>query len=357
MLVFRASRLMTGALLAVFDVFDLNILAVAHAEFEEGGVFVDFNGFVVALFVGGKSGSFALALKFCDGEDVECDGIFAEPDFVERRGVVKKAALFALILAKKRVGDVQDDFVAEFGQSINIGQGGGESLGLIEAQGVVQAAEGEAAKMSGGAGEIVIEEGSDADDFCDAFGDEFCDERFAADAGTFFSKFGIAPDQVSNDGTFVKMLFVVTGGAAGSDFDVVMFGEVGKSGETEVNHFFVPDNYFVGGNFCGKQTFNDGGDDARPGAAVGARRGINFYSNDVVGVDERKPSEREIGFCGEMKQPAIEEGADFFRLRLECDGGVRVSGDDNASIARGGFVGKNGIDCICFEQEQARRYK
>ncbi len=69
----------------------------------------------------------------------------AEPDLLETGGVLEVAGrgLPLILLAEEGIGDVEDDAVADDGQGVDFGQGGGEAAGISfqSGMGVVHAAE------------------------------------------------------------------------------------------------------------------------------------------------------------------------------------------------------------------------
>ena len=152
------------------DFLHLNFRRVIHAELEQGGVGVKCEvGFEFRRF---KCAAFAF--EFLDGQCVERNWVAAEPELIQHQRIMQQRAIAAFVLADERVGDVQNDTVAERGQGVNFRHGGGESSGVVlKTLRVVHAAQRKAVKMSADTGGFLVQQRRDADDFCDLPADEF----------------------------------------------------------------------------------------------------------------------------------------------------------------------------------------
>jgi hypothetical protein len=316
---------------------DVDVFWVGDAEFEEGGVGEEVGvGFGFLDF-----GESALALEFLHGENVEGDGVAAEAQFVEDGGVMQQAAFLAEVLADQGVGDVQDDMIAKGGKGVDFGNRGGEAVVVgFEADGVVHAAGGEAEKISEYAGFVVVHHRRDVDDFRHPGGDEFRDERFAADAFAFFSEFEIAPDEVAEERGVVKNFFVVAGFGAAADADAELFREIKITSQAQVGLVLVPNGDVVGGQTGFAQFLDDGGDDGWARATVRAGFGKHFNADGVVGGEQAEPGVGDFGFAGQGGDAAVDHGADAGLVRLKGVGGERVL--DNDDFGAGNGVGGAG---------------
>jgi hypothetical protein len=85
---------------------------------------------------------------------------------------VEERACFALVLADEGVDDAEHELICEdFGHDFGDGLGKASVIAL-EPEGIVDAAHGEAVEVACDAGDVVVEEGADADDFGQFLGDE-----------------------------------------------------------------------------------------------------------------------------------------------------------------------------------------
>lgn len=197
---------------------------------------------------------------------------------------MEEASLFSLVLADEGIDDIEGYAVTEFRESIEFWDGDGElGGGSFEAEGVVDAADGEAVEGSGDAGTVVVEEWGDIDDAGDFLCYESGNKRFPSNAFIFKSEFGVAEDEVSEERSFVEGVFVVAGIGAAFGSDSVLGGEVDEAGVSEVGFFLVPNDEVLGLESGGEEAFDNSGDDFQTGAAIGAGEGEHFNSDDVLG--------------------------------------------------------------------------
>jgi len=309
------------------EVVDLDAFGIVDAEFEEGGVAVEFE----VGFEAGSAGGLALALEFLDGEDIEGERVATETEFVERGGVVEETAFSAFVLAEEGIDHIQDHVLTQGREIVNIGNGNGEAprVGFKPGE-IIDAARGEAVEQAGDAGVVMIEERGDVDDTGDFPGEELGNERPSTDLIAFLAELEVAPDKIAEDGGLVKRRRVIAGLGAAEHTDFVVIGQGIEAGKAKVGGLFVPDDDVGGGEAGTEEALDDSGDDGGAGAAVGTGWGKHLDPNDVLGGNEGEPCAAGGGLPSEIRQGAVHHGANDLQPWTEGIGGCGVADSDDA---------------------------
>jgi len=182
---------------------------------------------------------------------------------------MEKRFLLALVLAYQGVSNVQDHTVANRFKGINFRHRFGEAREIgFEAQSIVDAAESEAEEIAAYAGGVVIQQRGDVDNFRDLFRDEFGDVRLAANSLARFAEFEVAPNEIAEEGGFVKNFLVITGIHAALDANAILGSQVEITSAAKVSAMFVPDDETLRGKAGREKLLDDRRNDCRSGAAV-----------------------------------------------------------------------------------------
>jgi hypothetical protein len=312
---------------------------LADAEFEECGVFVQ----VEAGFGAWDFGRLTLAFEFFDGEHVEGDRILAEPDLVQDRGVVEERACFALVLADEGVDDAENEFIRE-----DLGHDFGDGLGeapviALEPEGIVDAAHGEAVEVAGDAGDVVVEEGADADDFGEFLGDQTRDVGTASGVGQIASELEVAPDEATDERRFVEGERIVTVIGAAFDENAVSIGEDAETGVVQIGEVTVPDDDVLRRETGGEQTGDDGFDHGGSGTGR-ALSGEDFDADEILSGDEAEPGVAAVVFAEEGWKTVIDHGGDAIRDGNESGGCVGMLADEDSGSGGGLELGVFGVE-------------
>src|SRR5262245_56959506 len=226
--------------------------------------------------------------------------------------------------------------VADIAQRINFRNGDGESVRRgLEPADVVNATHGQAVKMAGNAGEVVVQGRGDVHNFGEAVGQEPREVGPAPDAFAFSAEFEIAPDWNTNGSAFgfVKRVLVVTCLDTAGDPDAVFGREMIEAGQAQVGQLRIPNENMIGWDARGEQAFERGGDNGRTGAAVGTRCGKDFDGDDVLCGNKAPPGLWHGGGAGEVGEAAGHHLADVIWPGTKGISSLGIFDDDDAGGA------------------------
>src|SRR5437660_288510 len=92
----------------------------------------------------------------------------------------------------------------------------------------------------------MVEQGRKIDNFSHFAGGQFGNEGFAPDAWTFFAELGVTPNQVAEQGGFIKNLIIIASLGAAADTDAVAFPQFRKTRLLQVSNVLIPNNNVPG---------------------------------------------------------------------------------------------------------------
>ena len=161
---------------------------------------------------------------------------------------MKQARLFALdTLPESRHRQYPSATIAQSRQGIDFRHGGGQAFGFgLETNRIINTAGGERVEAPADAGQVVVEQGRDNNNFCNFAGQEFADIGFAASLGAVQIKFHVTGHQIAQEGIVVGDLGVVASVCASSQAHLVVSREVVEAGGLQILQLLIPDDEFFG---------------------------------------------------------------------------------------------------------------